>query len=184
MKNTNCESVTDVSIFLLSNNPPQPDKKDGTTKLELNYVTDRTAVIVSENSGSSDDDFVTDGQSLDATQRTNKKKQCYIADIISDNSNIDSEKPILRTTVLQMKSVNTSNEERLDGLLELIDLNHLDTDETNNIITLIRNHRERFHLPEEQLSATHVLRHRIPTVDDLFNTKDRFSQIHKAEINR
>lgn len=65
-------------------------------------------------------------------------------------------------------------------------MNHLNIDERNNVTTLIRNHHERFHLPVEQLSSTHILRHRIPTVDGYpINTKQyRFPQIHKTEINR
>lgn len=109
---------------------------------------------------------------MDVTRYTNKTERYGDTDIISDDYNGDCEKPILHTTVLQIKTVNAPDEERLDKLLELIDLNHLDTKERNNVIALIKNYQERFHLPVEQLSETRVLRHRIPTVDDYhINTK-------------
>jgi len=56
----------------------------------------------------------------------------------------------------------------------------------DNIIKLITNSQDRFHIPGEKLTATNVLLHQIPTTDDHpINTRQyRFPQIHKEEINR
>jgi len=54
------------------------------------------------------------------------------------------------------------------------------------VINLISNSQDRFHIPGEKLTSTHVLQHQIPTTDDRpINTRQyRFPQIHKEEINK
>jgi len=76
--------------------------------------------------------------------------------------------------------------DRLTEITKLLKLEHLDTQEKKNVINLISDSQDRFHIPGEKLTATHVLQHQILTTDDRsINTRQyRFPQIHKEEINR
>jgi len=76
--------------------------------------------------------------------------------------------------------------DKLTEIIELLRLEHLDTQEKESVINLISDSQDRFHIPGEKLTATHVLQHQIPTTDDLpINTRQyRFRQIYKEEINR
>jgi len=56
--------------------------------------------------------------------------------------------------------------DRLTEITKLLRLEHLDTQEKKNVINLISNSQDRFHIPGEKLTATHVLHHQIPTTDD------------------
>ncbi|XP_039312739.1 uncharacterized protein LOC120359411 [Solenopsis invicta] len=73
---------------------------------------------------------------------------------------------------------------RLAEIMELLRLDHLNIQD--NVINLISGSQDRFHIPGEKLTATHVLQHQIPTTDDRpINTRQyRFPQIHKEEINK
>jgi len=55
---------------------------------------------------------------------------------------------------------------RLTEITELLRLEHLDTREKRSVINLISDSQDRFHIPGEKLTATHVLQHQIPTTDD------------------
>ena len=70
--------------------------------------------------------------------------------------------------------------------MELLRLEHLNEREKKNIINLISNSQDRFHIPGEKLTATNMLQHQIPTTDDRpINTRQyRFPQLHKEEINK
>ena len=70
--------------------------------------------------------------------------------------------------------------------MELLCLKHLNEQEKKNIINLISNSQDRFHIPGEKLTATNVLQHQIPTTDDRpINTRQyRFPQLHKEETNK
>ncbi|XP_025161592.1 uncharacterized protein LOC112590101, partial [Harpegnathos saltator] len=67
-----------------------------------------------------------------------------------------------------------------------MDFNHLNKNEIRSIIALIQSYQDCFYLPGEQLTSTHVLQHRIPTIDEYpINTKQyRFPQTHKQEIDK
>ncbi|KYN12109.1 hypothetical protein ALC57_15723 [Trachymyrmex cornetzi] len=75
---------------------------------------------------------------------------------------------------------------RLTEITELLRLEYLSFQEEANIMKLITNSQDRFHIPGEKLTATNILQHRIPTTDDRpINARQyRFPQIHKEEINR
>jgi len=76
--------------------------------------------------------------------------------------------------------------DRLMKITELLRLNHLDTREKKNVINLISDSQDRFHIPGEKLTTTHVLQHQIPTTDHrpIKTRQYRFPQIHKEEINK
>jgi len=78
------------------------------------------------------------------------------------------------------------NMNRLTGIVKLLRLEHLNAQEEQNVINLIYNSQDRFHVPGERLTATNVLQHQIPTTDDRpINTRQyRFPQLHKEEINK
>lgn len=64
-------------------------------------------------------------------------------------------------------TISTTNDERCNKVLELIDLDHLtDPFERHEIIELIKTTSDIFHLPSEPLTATHMVTHKIPTTDD------------------
>ena len=77
-------------------------------------------------------------------------------------------------------------ENRLAQIIELLRLEHLNEQEKENVIKLIKNSQDQFHVPGEKLTATPVLQHRIITTDDQpINTRQyRFPQLHKEEINK
>ncbi|KAL6427138.1 hypothetical protein ACFW04_008640 [Cataglyphis niger] len=79
-----------------------------------------------------------------------------------------------------------TGENRLTKIIELLRLEHLCAEEQKSILNLITNSQDRFHIPGEKLTATHVIQHQIPTTDDQpLNTRQyRFPQVHKEEINR
>jgi len=79
-----------------------------------------------------------------------------------------------------------TKEDRLFKIIDLLRLEHLNKEEQENIIKLIANSLDRFHIPGEKLTATHVLQHQITTTDDHpINTRQyRFPQVDKEEINK
>ena len=85
-----------------------------------------------------------------------------------------------------LKISENSEQNRLAEITELLRLEHLNTQERDSVMKLIFDSQDRFHIPGERLTATHVLRHQIPTTDDRpINIRQyRFPQIHKEEINR
>lgn len=79
-----------------------------------------------------------------------------------------------------------SDKTRVDKILRLLRLDHLNTEEKTSVTRLVTNYAERFHLPGEPLGATSMSKHRIFTTDDRpINVKQyRYPQIHKEEIQR
>jgi len=75
---------------------------------------------------------------------------------------------------------------KLTEIIGLLRLEHLNIQEKESVIALISNSQDRFHIPGEKLTSTHVLQHQISTTDDRpINTRQyRFPQIHKEEINK
>lgn len=87
------------------------------------------------------------------------------------------------------RSINTlqtqSKRERDSQIQKLLRLEHLNKEESEHTIKLISKHSDLFQLPDEELSQTNVIEHRIITADEQpINTKQyRFPPIHKEEIN-
>lgn len=50
--------------------------------------------------------------------------------------------------------------------MEMLRLQHLNAEELRHVETLLKNNEDKFHLPGEQLTATNVLQHKIPTTED------------------
>jgi len=80
----------------------------------------------------------------------------------------------------------TESETRVNKIVNLLRLNHLNPEERRNVLSLVERHQDRFYLPEDLLGQTTITSHKIPTTDDLpINTKQyRFPPIHKVEINK
>jgi len=101
-------------------------------------------------------------------------------------------KSIHKTDIAASDSLNClvlseeTKEDRLSKIIDLLRLEHLNKEEQENIIKLIANSQDRFHILGEKLTATHVLQHQITTTDDHpINTRQyRFPQVHKEEINK
>jgi len=53
--------------------------------------------------------------------------------------------------------------DRLMEITELLRIEHLDTQEKKSVINFISDSQDRFHIPGEKLTVTHVLQHQIPT---------------------
>lgn len=70
--------------------------------------------------------------------------------------------------------------------MQLLRLEHLNSEESDNVKSLILNQSDRFHLPHDKLEATNATQHFIPTTDEIpIHTKQcRFPPIHKDEINK
>ncbi|KAL6424939.1 hypothetical protein ACFW04_010072 [Cataglyphis niger] len=49
----------------------------------------------------------------------------------------------------------------------LLRLEHLNSEESDNVKSLIINHSDRFHLPDDSLGATNATQHSIPTTDEI-----------------
>lgn len=75
---------------------------------------------------------------------------------------------------------------RVNQVSSLLRLNHLNTDEMRHIGTLLEKHSDLFHLPDEELSYTNAIAHKINTRDELpIHVKQyRFPPVHKEEISR
>lgn len=72
------------------------------------------------------------------------------------------------------------------AVVNLLRLDHLNPEEKDNIISLVMNHLDRFHLPHEKLEATNAVQHFIPTINEVpIHTKQyRYPPIHKEEIDK
>jgi len=70
---------------------------------------------------------------------------------------------------------------KVTEIIGLVHLEHLNIEEIKSVITLISNSKDRFHIPGEKLTSTHVL-HQIRTTDDQpINTRQyRFSMRDKS----
>jgi len=80
-----------------------------------------------------------------------------------------------------------SEKPKKDGNYRIIEIRTLRySKKKKNVINLISDSQDRFHIPGEKLTATHVLQHQIPTTDNRpINTRQyRFLQIYKEEVNR
>jgi len=82
-------------------------------------------------------------------------------------------------------SCQTKNE-RLKRVQNMLRLEHLNCEETKHVTELIHKYSDLFQLPDEELSCTNVIKHRINTTDERpINTKQyRFPPIHKNEIDK
>lgn len=78
-----------------------------------------------------------------------------------------------------------SRDQRVEQIKQLLRLEHLNNDESSHVEKLIKNNCDLFQLPDEELSCTSAVSHRIITTDDQpVNTKQyRFPPAHKAEID-
>jgi len=76
--------------------------------------------------------------------------------------------------------------ERLKRVQNLLRLEHLNREETEHVTKLIDRYSDLFQLPDEELSCTNAIKHRIITTDERsVNTKQyRFPPIHKNEIDK
>ena len=97
---------------------------------------------------------------------------------LTPNSSISNSNP--------MGNPKSSVENRLDQILNLLRLNHLNSEEKLNVQQLVESHQDRFHLPNEYLEKTLITSHRILTKDEVpIHTKQyRFPPIHKSEIDK
>lgn len=79
-----------------------------------------------------------------------------------------------------------SNNNRAYLILPLLRTDHLNSEEKDNLVSLILKHTERFHLPTDCLGSTNAAKHSIPTINEVpIHTKQyRFPPIHKEEINK
>jgi len=76
---------------------------------------------------------------------------------------------------------------RIEKILKLLRLDHLNKEEKTNVTSLVTKHAERFHLPGEALSTTSVLiftsfdlSHLSTSDDRPINIKQyRYPQVHK-----
>ena len=75
---------------------------------------------------------------------------------------------------------------RAQQVVELLRFEHLSGDEALSVRSLISEAADIFYLPGEELGATDVLVHRIPTTDEFpVNCRQyRFPEIHKHKINK
>ena len=79
-----------------------------------------------------------------------------------------------------------SKENRFEEILKLLRLDHLNMEEKENMMQLIKENEDRFHLAGEILEGTDSIQHRIHTTDDIpINTRQyRYLPVHKDEINQ
>jgi transposase InsO family protein len=79
-----------------------------------------------------------------------------------------------------------ANTDRMDRILSLLRLDHLNELEKENVINLVRRNSDRFYIPGDYLDRTVVLMHKIVTTDDKpIHTKQyRFPPIHREEITK
>lgn len=77
-------------------------------------------------------------------------------------------------------------EHRMSTLLSLLRLDHLSSEEKENIVSLVKRHSERFFVPNEYLSATRLQTHKIVTTDEvpIHHKQYRFPPVHREEITR
>lgn len=74
--------------------------------------------------------------------------------------------------------------DRVQEVKQLLRLMELNTEERESVLELISEYSDIFHLPDEQLPATNVCKHKIPTTDEIpINTRQyRFPPVHREEI--
>lgn len=75
---------------------------------------------------------------------------------------------------------------RVQELLESIPTQHLNSDETAHVHSLLLENHDLFHLQDDRLGKTNAVTHKIPTTDNTpVHTKQyRYPPIHKDEINK
>jgi Fe2+ transport system protein B len=93
-----------------------------------------------------------------------------------------------QTEILNINNeiMKTSPNSRFTKLKNLLRLDHLNLEEQNHVQELIQKYENLFKLPEESLTITNKMTHKINTIDKQpVNVKQyRFPPIHKEEINR
>lgn len=78
-----------------------------------------------------------------------------------------------------------TREQRVEQIEQLLRLQHLNESESNHVAKLIRDNCDLFQLPNEELTSTKAVSHKIVTTDDQpVNIKQyRFPPAHKSEID-
>lgn len=84
------------------------------------------------------------------------------------------------------KEVKEVENERMEKLLKMINLDHLNKPERDELLRIIKIYNCQFHLPEDNLGCTKDVQHSIETVDDSpVNSKySRYPEVHKEEIRK
>lgn len=74
--------------------------------------------------------------------------------------------------------------ECIRNIVKSLRLDHLNSEEKENVLNLVKLYHDRFYLPDEYLGKTHVLHHKIITIDESpVNTKQyRFPPVNREEI--
>lgn len=114
-----------------------------------------------------------DAQPLLASALGTGNAQCSASETVNANSRI-------------AKSVKTIiGENRYEKVIKLLRLEHLNKEEKESVVNLIKENQDRFHLSGEFLGATTAIEHGIATTDEIpVNARQyRFPPVHKAEIN-
>ena len=84
------------------------------------------------------------------------------------------------------QSFNISNKNWENSIKELLRLDHLNKEERQHVVSLIKKYTDRFHIPGKPLGALNLLQHNIPRTDDqsIFSKQYRFPPVYKEEISR
>ena len=90
-----------------------------------------------------------------------------------------------QTKIQQMKNLQPP-ENRVEAILETLRLDHLNEEEKEHVIDIIKDYPGIFHLTGELLTPTHLVKHKIYTKDDvLVHTRPyRFSPSQKEEAQK
>ncbi|XP_026830969.1 uncharacterized protein LOC113563505, partial [Ooceraea biroi] len=77
-------------------------------------------------------------------------------------------------------------QERVKVISQLLRMDHLNSEERDNLLALINDYQDRFQLPTDHLEHTDATQHSIPTITEvpIHQKQYRFSPFHKDEINR
>ena len=75
---------------------------------------------------------------------------------------------------------------KIEKVINNVQLNHLNKEEKEHVIEIIREFQDSFYLSGELLTSTHLVQHRIHTTDEIpINIRPyRFSTAQKEEVER
>lgn len=122
---------------------------------------------------------------INTTEKEIEMQQQFITleevDSVSEDPQIEMVSNQIVTPVLHIKT-----EDRIQQIIKLLNLDHLlDPDEIEEVKELIKNSQDCFHLPQDKLTCTHLVTHKITTTDDVpIHVKQyRFPPVLKDEID-
>lgn len=121
----------------------------------------------------------------------NKNFKCTALNLTNDDVTIENVgiklRPISKIETINSIDINNINQtDRINQLRQQIRTDHMNNEEKETVMEIIERYPDIFHLPDDTLSSTPIIKHKIITSDELPTQSKvyRYPQVHKEEVKK